>query len=62
MTLGQIAFEAYNRSRGGVNHRGVKTPPWGALGEPIQAAWEAAALAVAGELGFDAIDIKNMRG
>jgi len=49
-TLGEIAFEAYNDDRGGVNHQGNKTPDWGELPEEIQHAWEVGADAVADEL------------
>ncbi len=43
---GQIAFEAYNESRGGVNFQGEKTPPWEELPTGIHNAWCAAATAV----------------
>lgn len=46
MTPGQTAFDAYNASRGGVNHLGKPTPPWDQLPEEIQAAWHAAAMAL----------------
>ena len=45
-TLGQIAFDAYNESRGGVNFQGNKTPDWPDLPEGIRDAWEVAAEAV----------------
>lgn len=44
--LGQIAFDAYNKDRGGVNHLGKKTPEWEELPEGIQRAWQVAAIAV----------------
>lgn len=43
---GQIAFEAYNASRGGVTHDGRPTPPWEELGDGVREGWEAAARAV----------------
>lgn len=46
-TLGQVAFESYNESRGGLTHDGKTTPSWDALGDGVRAGWEAAALAVA---------------
>lgn len=46
MTNGQIAFEAYNKSRGGLNFQGNKTPDWFDLPVEIRAAWEIAAGAV----------------
>lgn len=49
-TLGELAFDAYNSSRGGVNHLGKQTPPWGLLTPEIREAWEAAALAVLREV------------
>jgi hypothetical protein len=49
-SLGQIAFDAYNESRGGVNFQGQKTPPWGELPEGIRVAWEVAAQAVKAHL------------
>ena len=45
-TLGQVAFEAYNEDRGGVNYQGKKTPEWDELPEEIRHAWEAAAEAL----------------
>lgn len=48
--MGQIAFEAYNESRGGVNHLGNTTPDWVDLPEEIRDAWEEAAIAVREEL------------
>ncbi len=52
-TLGQIAFDAYNEQRGGVNHLGKPTPAWGDLPEGIRCAWEVATRAVVdGYLGY----------
>lgn len=45
-SLGQIAFEAYADSKGGVTWDGKPIPPWEETGKDVQAAWEAAALAV----------------
>ncbi len=45
-TKGQVAFEAYDESRGGVNHQGDATPGWDFLGDGIREGWEAAARAV----------------
>lgn len=42
MSPGQIAFEAYNISRGGKTHDGKPTPPWTELGEGVRGGWEAA--------------------
>lgn len=56
-TLGQIAYEAYNRAKGGLTYDGKPIPPWDDLvkptGEPpgtvppagsaVQSAWEVAA-------------------
>jgi hypothetical protein len=44
--LGRRAFEAYNKDRGGVNHRGEKTPEWEELPTQIQRGWVVAAQAV----------------
>mgnify|MGYP007073189614 CR=1 FL=1 len=44
-TVGQVAFEAYNSARGGVNYQGNKTPDWPDLPEGIREAWEQAAVA-----------------
>lgn len=47
MTYGQIAYEAYRAHTGGVSlATGAPIPEWGALPEPIKAAWEAAGAAV----------------
>jgi hypothetical protein len=47
---GQVAFEAYNESKGGLTYDGKPIPPWssleGPVGEAVQRAWEAAAVAV----------------
>ena len=45
-TLGQIAFEAYTRERGGKNHDGTPTPPWDVLGDGVRNGWQAAAASV----------------
>jgi hypothetical protein len=50
VTLGEMAFKAYNEDRGGVNHQGNKTPEWDELPEEIRHAWEVGADAVAGHL------------
>jgi len=50
---GQIAFEAYNESKGGLTYDGKPIPPWDTLhGDKaaVQLAWEAAAQAVADTL------------
>lgn len=44
-SLGQVAFEAYNSAKGGVTYDGKPIPPWSEVGEAVQAAWEAAAVA-----------------
>ncbi len=50
-TPGQIAFEAYNESKGGLTYDGKPIPPWdtltGDVGEAVKRAWEVAAGAVA---------------
>lgn len=47
---GQIAFEAYNKSKGGLTYDGKPIPPWDTLtdatGQGVQAAWESAAESV----------------
>ena len=47
---GQIGFEAYNESKGGLTYDGKPIPPWasleGATGEAVKQAWESAAIAV----------------
>ncbi len=45
MNYGKIAFEAYNKHRGGLNHQGDKTPGWEELPLPIREAWDVAASA-----------------
>ena len=49
-TPGQIAFEAYNESKGGLTYDGKPIPPWSSLtgetGEAVKRAWEVAAQAV----------------
>jgi hypothetical protein len=45
--IGQIAFEAYNKAKGGKTFDGRPIPPWGEVGAEVQAGWEAAADAVA---------------
>jgi len=47
-TPGQIAFEAYNESKGGRTYDGKPIPPWEAIenrgdGHGVKIAWEAAA-------------------
>lgn len=49
-SLGQIAFEAYDADRGGVNFRGDPTPSWGALPGEICTAWEVQAVAIVDEV------------
>lgn len=43
---GQIAFEAYNESKGGKTWDGKPIPPWGDVGDEVRNGWEAAAFAV----------------
>lgn len=43
--LGQVAFDAYNEDRGGVNYLGQPTPKWRFLPEEIRHAWEVAGTA-----------------
>lgn len=47
---GQIAFEAYNESKGGLTYDGKPIPPWsaleGATGDAVRLGWEVAAKAV----------------
>lgn len=48
-SLGQIAFEAYNASKGGLTWDGKPIPPWDELSgdkAAVQAAWQVAAEAV----------------
>jgi hypothetical protein len=48
-TLGQVAFEAYNESKGGLTYDGKLIPPWHELSgdrAAVHRAWEAAAVAV----------------
>jgi hypothetical protein len=46
---GQVAFEAYNASKGGLTYDGKPIPPWSslsdAMGEAAKRGWEAAARA-----------------
>ena len=42
-TLGQVAFEAYNKSKGGKTWDGKPIPPWTAVGDDVRVAWECAA-------------------
>jgi hypothetical protein len=41
-----VAYEAYNRDRGGVAYDGSPIPSWGAVREDIRHAWIVAAKAV----------------
>ncbi len=41
--LGKLAFEDYNRRRGGVTPHGEKAPTWEDLSPEIQASWCASA-------------------
>ncbi|WP_432169039.1 hypothetical protein [Streptomyces sp. 1222.5] len=45
--LARSAYAAYGETTGGRNHRGEPMPAWEDLGELIQQAWIAAAVAVA---------------
>ena len=52
-TPGQIAFEAYNESKGGLTYDGKPIPPWHELSgdrAAVHRAWEAAAIAIANDL------------
>lgn len=44
--FGHIAFDAYNRSKGGLTYDGKKIPPWEDLPTDVRKAWEASAEAV----------------
>jgi len=45
-TLGQVGFEAYNESKGGLTYDNKPIPPWAELPADVKAAWEAAAGAI----------------
>jgi hypothetical protein len=45
-TLGQIAFEAYNESKGGLTYDGKPIPPWSEVGDAVRLGWNVAAEAV----------------
>ncbi|WP_329564682.1 hypothetical protein [Kitasatospora sp. NBC_01266] len=45
-TPAQLAYTAYGTATGGLTHDDRPMPAWEHLGEPIQAAWTAAAAAV----------------
>jgi hypothetical protein len=49
-TPGQVAFEAYNESKGGLTYDGKPIPPWSSLegdtGDAVKRGWEAASTAV----------------
>lgn len=45
-TPGQIAYQAYAKATGGLTHDGRPMPAWDDLGDRIQHAWAAAALAL----------------
>jgi hypothetical protein len=45
-TLGQLAFNAYNESKGGTTWDGRPIPKWADLGSEVQTAWEASATAI----------------
>ncbi|MFI6700325.1 hypothetical protein ACIBJC_15330 [Streptomyces sp. NPDC050509] len=47
LQLGQLAAAAYSESTGGRTHDGRPIPAWDDLGASVQAAWIAAATAVA---------------
>jgi len=48
---GQVAFEAYNESKGGLTWDGKPIPPWNEVGDPVRDGWEASANAVIQNLG-----------
>ncbi|MGY4960365.1 hypothetical protein [Streptomyces sp. 900105245] len=45
--LGTTAYLAYSEATGGITHDGRPMPAWEDLGETVQGAWIAAAVAVA---------------
>lgn len=47
-TAGQIAFEAYNASKGGLTYDGKPIPPWSEVPDAsgVKQAWEAAAIEI----------------
>lgn len=55
-TLAKVAYMAYGQSTGFKNFLGNPMPTWDALGDTIQAAWVAAAGAVASYLTPPALD------
>jgi hypothetical protein len=48
--LARAAYAAYGESTGGKNYQGLPMPAFDDLGDTIQAAWRAAAAAVAVEV------------
>ncbi|MEW1719770.1 hypothetical protein [Streptomyces sp. NPDC093109] len=47
LQLGQLAAATYSASTGGLTHDGRPIPAWDDLGDTVQTAWIAAAVAVA---------------
>lgn len=45
-TPAQLAYDAYGKATGGLTHDGRPMPTWDQLGDRIQHAWAAAALAL----------------
>lgn len=46
LTIGQVAFKAYNKSTGGLTWDKKPIPPWAEIPDGVKAAWETAANAV----------------
>lgn len=53
--LARVAYDAYGHSTGGKNYQGNPMPEFDDLGEGIQAAWAAAANAVAINVGAELV-------
>lgn len=60
-SYGQIAFEAYNESKGGKTYDGKPIPPWGEVGDEVRKAWDAAADAVIDEYHNSSIRVTHRK-
>jgi hypothetical protein len=53
--LGQVAFEAYAKNKGGKTYDNKPIPEWDNVGPDVKRAWQAAAQAVEKELNYQKV-------
>lgn len=57
--LARLAYEAYGKQSGGLNYQGLPLPTYDAVGEKIQANWEASTQAILTAIGVPTLPLTD---